>query len=294
MEASLQKYIAFVAAVEAGSFSGAAAKLTYSQSAVSRMIADLESEWGIPLFKRQKGGVRLTDDGAKVLPYVKNICKEYENLQMQVDEINGLQSGLIRIGTFSSGASLWLPDIIKEFQRDYPNVDYEVMIGDYTDIERWILDGTVDCGFLSLPVSAKLRTVFLERDQLLVVMPPDHPLANAETFPVQALADEPLMLLEKGNGAEVRKKVLEKHGIKPRINFTTWDDYAIMAMIEKGLGISVLTEMILKRCPYNVVSKSFDEPVYRDVVLAFRSEGTASLALQRFMDYLPFREGSGA
>lgn len=290
MEASLQKYVAFAAAVERGSFSGAAAKLNYSQSAVSRMIADLEAEWGITLFERRKGGVRLTDDGAKVLPYVKNICKEHDNLQMQVDEINGLQSGLIRIGTFSSGASLWLPDIIKGFQEDYPNIDYEVMIGDYTEIEQWILDGTVDCGFLSLPVSSKLKTVFLERDQLLAVLPPDHPLAHAESFPAAALADEPLMLLEKGNGAEVREKILKKHGLNPRINFTTWDDYAIMAMVEKGLGVSVLTEMIMRRCPYNVAAKSFEEPVYRDVVMAFRAEGSASLALQRFMAYLPLRD----
>ena len=73
------------------------------------------------------------------------------------------------------------------------------------------------------------------------------------------------------------------------MNFTTWDDYAIMAMVEKGLGISILTEMIMRRCPYKVVAKSLEQPVYRDIVLAFRGKERSSLALQRFIEYLPRR-----
>ncbi len=96
------------------------------------------------------------------------------------------------------------------------------------------------------------------------------------------------MILEKGAGAEV-EAILKKRGVHPRVNFTTWDDYAIMAMVEKGLGISILTEMIMRRCPYDVVAKSLDEPVYRDIVLAFKGKDRSSLALQRFIEYLPRR-----
>lgn len=78
----------------------------------------------------------LTSDGTKLLPYAKNVVAEYEKLQMKVDELNGLQSGLIRIGTFSSVATHWLPNIIKAFQKDYPNIDYELLLGDYTEIEE--------------------------------------------------------------------------------------------------------------------------------------------------------------
>lgn len=288
MEVNLQKCIAFLNVVEYGSFTKAAERLNYSQSGISRMIADLESEWKINLLERHKGGVRLTSDGTKVLPYVQSLCEEYNKLRMQVDEINGLQSGLIRIATFSSGASLWLPNIIKEFQKAYPNIDYEVMLGDYTEIEQWILEGRADCGFLPLPVSSALETIFMERDQLLVVMPKDHPRASDDAFPVAALANEPFMLLERGNGAEV-ERILQKNDLNPRINFTTWDDYAIMAMVEKGLGISILTEMIMQRCPYDVVAKPLEIPAYRDVVLAFRGKDASSLALQRFVEYLPYR-----
>ena len=288
MEPNLQKYLAFVKTVELGSFTRAAAELSYSQSGVSRMVADLEAEWKINLLERHKGGVRLTSDGTRVFPYAKSLCEEYEKLRVQVDEINGLQSGLIRIATFSSGASQWLPNIISDFRADYPNVAYEIQLGDYTEIEQWILDGTVDCGFIPLPVDPSLETVLLERDQLMAVLPRDHPLAGRDTFPLEALDDEPFMILEKGAGAEV-EAIFKRRGIRPRVNFTTWDDYAIMAMVEKGLGISILTEMIMRRCPYDIVAKGLEEPVYRDIALAFRGKERSSLALQRFIEYLPRR-----
>lgn len=288
MDPNILKYLAFSKTVEYGSFTKAAAELHYSQSGVSRMVADLEADWQVSLLERRKGGMILTADGTKILPYVRSLCEEYEKLQVAVDELQGLHSGLIRIATFSSGASQWLPNIIKDFQKAYPNIGYEILLGDYTEIEQWIMEGRVDCGFIPLPVHPSLETVFLERDQMMVVLPPDHPMASSDNIPLESLQDEPFMMLEKGNGAEV-EAIFKDKGIEPRVTLTTWDDYAIMAMVEKGLGISVLTKMIMKRCPYNIVAKSFEPPVYRDVVLAFRGKERSSLALQRFIEYLPRR-----
>jgi len=130
MDMNLQKYMSFVKTAECGSFTKAAELLNYSQSSISRMINDLEKEWKVALLERSVGGVKLTSDGMKLLPYAKSVVAEFEKLQMEVDELNGLQSGLIRIGTFSSVATHWLPNIIKEFQKAYPNIDYELLLGD--------------------------------------------------------------------------------------------------------------------------------------------------------------------
>lgn len=207
---------------------------------------------------------------------------------MQVSELNGLHSGLIRIGTFSSVATHWLPNIIKKFQEDYPNIDYELLLGDYTEIENWILEGRVDCGFLRLPACPELETCFLEQDRLLVVLPEDHPLAGCERFPVNALCDYPFMLLEKGAKAEV-SEIFEKCGLTPKIHFTTWDDYAIMSMVESGLGISILPQLILKRIPYHIVTKELDVPAFRNIGLAMRSKKNTSLAVKKFLEYLSYR-----
>ncbi len=288
MNMNIQKYIAFIKAVEYGSFTKAAEALSYSQSGISRMINDLEKEWNVSLLERDRSGVRLTSDGLKILPYVKSVCEEYQKLQMQVDELNGLQSGLIRIGTFSSVATHWLPNIIKEFQRDYPNIDYELLLGDYTEIEAWILEGRVDCGFLRLPAHPDLETIFLEQDKLLVILPESHPMADYDKFPTVSLCDYPFMLLEKGAKAEI-SEIFERNGLIPKAHFTTWDDYAIMSMVESGLGISILPQLILKRVPYKIIAKELDVPAYRSIGLALRDKKTASLAVKKFMNYLHYR-----
>ncbi|MGJ0909428.1 LysR family transcriptional regulator [Clostridium botulinum] len=288
MDMNIQKYMAFVKTVEYGSFTKAAEILNYSQSGISRMINDLEKEWKIILLERNKNGVKLSSDGMKLLPFAKSVVSDYEKLQMQVDELNGLQSGFIRIGTFSSVATHWLPNIINKFQEVYPNIDYELLLGDYTEIEEWILEGRVDCGFLRLPTHADFETIFLEQDKLMAIIPEKHPLNKYDKVPIKTLCDEPFMLLEKGAKAEV-SEIFEKYNLTPKIHFTTWDDYAIMSMVESGLGISILPQLILKRVPYHIVAKELDIPAYRNIGLALRNKKTASLAAKRFLDYLKYR-----
>lgn len=288
MDMNIQKYMSFVTAIEYGSFTKAAEKLNYSQSGISRMISDLEKEWNVVLLERSKSGIRLTSDGLKLLPYARNLVDQYKKLQIQVDELNGLQSGLIRIGTFSSVATHWLPNIIKAFQKDYPQIDYELLSGEYTEIEEWILEGRVDCGFLRLPAHPELETIFLERDNLMAIIPKQHRLAACTRFPVAAFCDEPFMLLEKGAKAEV-SEIFERYDLTPKVRFTTWDDYAIMSMVESGLGISILPQLILKRIPYKIIARELDIPAYREIVLALRSKQTASIAVKRFIEYLKYR-----
>lgn len=288
MDAGIQKYQAFVATVELGSFTKAAEALSYSQSGVSRMVADLEREWKVALLERGRAGVRLTSEGTRLLPLVRRVCDEHARLQAQVDDLNGLQSGLIRIGTFSSVATHWLPNVISAFQKDYPNIDYELLLGDYGEIEEWVREGRVDCGFLRLPARADLEVLPLDRDELLAVLPEGHPLASRASVSAAELCEEPFMLLEKGDSTAV-SEVFERDGLVPRAHFTTWDDYAIMAMVESGLGVSVLPELILRRAPYRIVAKPLDEPVFRTIGLVLRSREAASLATQRFLEYLDCR-----
>ena len=288
MDMNILKYQAFIKTVEYGSFTKAAEVLKYSQSGISRMINDLEQEWGIILLERNRSGVRLTSDGIKVLPYAKKLCADYEKLQMYVDDIKGVQAGIIRIGTFSSVATHWLPNIIKVFQKDYPNIDYELLLGDYSEIEEWISVGRVDCGFLRLPTKADFETIFLERDEMLAILPENHALVNCDKIPIEALAREPFMLLEKGGKSEITE-LFEENGLNLNTRFTTWDDYAVMSMVESGLGVSILPRLILKRIPYNIVAKELDVPIYRDICLAMRSRKNASVAVKRFLNYLPNR-----
>lgn len=285
---NIQKYMAFIKAVEYGSFTKAAEMLYYSQSAISRMIDDLEKDWQVSLLERSRAGVKLTSDGLKLLPYARSVCAEYQKLRMEVDALNGLESGLIRIGTFSSVATHWLPKIIRAFQKDYPNIDYELLLGDYSEIESWIADGRVDCGFIRLPATSDFETIFLEQDHFQAVLPEKHPLADCDVVPIAALCEGPFILLEKGSNAEV-SEIFRHCGLAPKIHLTLWDDYAIMSMVESGLGVSLLPRLILKRLPYRILVRDLDIPAFRNIGFALRDKKTSSLAVKRFIEYLQYR-----
>ncbi|HIT44572.1 MAG TPA: LysR family transcriptional regulator [Candidatus Aphodovivens excrementavium] len=282
---SLQRYEAFLKAAELGSFTRAAEALSYTQSGISRMIADLEREWGVRLLARSRAGVYLTSEGRRLIDQVRRVCTEEQRLEALVAELNDLQTGLIRVGTLSSMATHWLPRIVSAFQKDYPNIEYELLLGDYLEIEQWVLDGRVDCGFLRLPAHAQLQTTFLARDRLLAVLPEGHALAGRERVPLALLAEEPFLLLQKGANDEILR-MFRKQGLTPDVRFTTWDDYAIMSMAENGLGVSILPELILRRCPYRIALRELDPPEWRDIGVAVRSQDDLPLAVERFLGYV--------
>ena len=288
MDGSLQRYLAFVRTVECGSFTKAADSLGYAQSTVSKMIADLENELGLNLLERSRAGVQLTADGLALLPYARELLSGYQRIQEKASQLRGVATGLIRIGTFSSVATHWMPNIIRAFQRDYPSIEYELLLGDYSEIERWIAEGRVECGFLRLPTRSEFETVFLERDELMVVLPTDHPLAAKERIDPRDLNGEPFMLLEHGGKTEV-SELLERYRVKPDIRFTSWDDYSILSMIESGFGIGILPRLILRRIPYQVEIRSLSVDAYREIGMALRGKGSSSVAVDRFMNYLQYR-----
>lgn len=289
MENPLLKYLAFVKTVEKGSFTRAAQELHYAQSSVSKMVADLEKEWGMTLLERSKSGVALTSAGMQMMPFLRKVLQDYDVLEGQISRINGVETGLVRIGTFSSTAIHWLPNIVAAMQREHPGIEYEMLLGDYAEVEGWIEEGRVDCGFLRLPTRPQFDTMLLKMDEYKVVLPVGHPLAANETVAVEELEAQPFLLLEHGGKTEV-SDLLERAQVHPAIRFTTWEDFAIMAMVEKGLGIGILPELILQRIPYQLEIRPLQQPYYRPIGLAAKDLAHLPPAVQKFIEYLPFRE----
>ena len=249
------------------------------------MIAELEKGWGIRLLVRGRGGVELTGEGRVLLPFVRDVCTKQRNLQMEVDRLSGLTAGIIRIGTFSSVAAQWLPSVIERLQEDYPGIDYELVIGNYAEIREWIASGRVDCGFLPLPIEESFDTISLGSDRLLAVLPPEHPLAKKRIVKLADLANEPFLLDEKGTDTMVAD-LFRTAGIVPEIRLKTRDDYVIMAMIESGLGVSILPELILERVPSDLAIRPLDVDAIREIGFAVRNQKSASLAVRTFEQYL--------
>ena len=282
---TIEKYETLAKVVELGSLTKAAEELGCTQSAVSHSISKLESELGFSVITRSKAGVRLTADGEKIMPAVRGILNYEEQLMQTASAIRGLESGTVRIGAFTSVAVHWLPGVIKEFQRDYPNVDIKLLNGDYFDVEKWLTEGSVDLGFVTVPNSLDCECITLMEDRLLAILPEDHKFAAYPKFPLVECETEAFITLLETSNHDARR-ALDAAGIKPNIKFSTKDDYAIIAMVEQGLGISIMPELLLKGRHDSIKIKELVPPSKRTIALAITETSRQSPATSRFADYI--------
>ncbi len=282
----VSKYEVFLQVVDQGNLTRAAEALGYTQSAVSRIVADLEREWQLTLLTRGRTGVVLTAAGEDLLPHIRGVCNAQRELEEGVGELHGLTFGTVRVGSFSSTSVHWLPPMMKSFLSKYPNIRFEILTAtEYRQIEDWIAGGQVDCGFIALPIVQELETVFLRRDMHMAVLPADHPLARGKSYPISRFAQDPFIKLEDDRDREI-VSIMERLQVKPNLRYQVNDDYSAMSMVECGLGVSALTWLVVQRTPYRVVTLPLDPPQYRDIALAARSFEALSPVAARFVDHV--------
>ena len=231
-------------------------------------------------------GVVLTADGRAVLPKIEKLCAAHHALMQTVEGLKDMDSGLVKIATFSSVSAQWLPRILKSFGKVYPNIEFEVVTGDFYDqIENWIVNGTVDCGFLRLPSVKRLQTYALHRDELQVIVPCDHPYADRDPFPVSALAEEPFIQLEEGDDYEIMA-AFDEMGIRPNVKYIAREDRTILAMVSEGLGISLLPELMVRHSPTPIKVCHAPLHFYRTIGIGVKDKKALSNSTRLFVDYV--------
>ncbi|MBQ6373199.1 MAG: LysR family transcriptional regulator [Clostridia bacterium] len=282
---SISKYEAFLKTVEMGSLTRAAEALGYTQSGMTYILNSLEDECGLTLLKRDRSGVQLTSDGLEMLPYIEGLCESWRLISEKRDELKGMESGHLRIGTFTSVSTHWLPAIIHSFRESYPNITFELVHGDYAQIQDWLLRGRVDLGFTQLPLRDGLESLHLRSDALLAVLPEGHPLASRKSIDLDALLQEPFIMYAENTPGGIRV-MLNSRRVKPNTQFVVEDDHAIIAMVEGGLGVSVLSDLVLRRSPCRIVKRPLEPPVCREIVLAYPEGRAITVSSRRFVEYV--------
>ena len=198
------RYEIFLKVCETGNFTKAAEALNYTQSGISQMMAGLEEELGVQLFARAKKGVVLTDNGQRLIPYIREMVNQKEKLRQAAFNINNKVEGRLRIGSFSSVTAMWLPHVVHFFKENYPQVEVQIFDGNYDEIHDWIIRGQVDCGFLSSILAEVLtfyplhqdahkpQTVYSFRDDTLIVAFVKHGLGVtiSQELAMQAFAND--------------------------------------------------------------------------------------------------------
>ena len=282
---TLEKYQTLMSVVDCGSLTRAAAELGVTQSAVSHSLDSLEKELGFTVIRRSRAGVQLTNEGERLLPAVRSMLAAAEQLSQTASSIRGLESGTVRIGAFTSVAVHWLPPVLKEFQQDYPKVDLKLLNGDYHDVEQWLADGSVDVGFVAMPAGVGCECIPLMEDRLLAILPRHSRFENYPKFPLVECETEPFISLLQSSDHDARR-ALEAAGVKPNVRFYTKDDYAVIAMVEQGLGISIMPELLLKGRHDDLQILPLIPEAKRTIGLAIAAGERAGPATRRFADYV--------
>lgn len=266
---------------ESGNLTATAQALGYTQSGVSHILKTLEGECGLPLMLRGRKGARLTPAGEALLPYFRALCRAEAALLEQAQSLRGLEQGCLRVGSVPSLSACLLPRLLGTFRRRHPGIQVQLRHGEYKELEQWLLEGEVDCAFLALPTSPRLAVCPLLEDRVVAVLPPNHPLASQEKITGQQLRTQPFIRFQEGWDTEIRD-ALAALDLQPEEVLTVQDDYAILAMVEHGLGVSILPELILTTHPYQVEVRELDPPARRQLAFAWRKEETPLPALEAF------------
>lgn len=282
----MNRYKTFIKIVETGSFSRAAETLGYTQSALSQMVRTLEKELSTTLLLRSRTGITLTADGREYLPYIQSIANAQRELEVKFSEMQGLQSGLIRIGTFTSVSRTWLPRLMKSFKERYPYVQFVLQQGDYSSISQWVDEGTVDFGFTNPDVGSRLTVIPLCVDRMKAVLPVNHPLADEAYLSLETLAGLPYILLDEGEAVSVPLTAFGRYNLSPNIQYTVVDDYTIMSMVEQGLGVSILYDLVLEGYHQKIVVKPIRPTIERTLALTYKNKKVLPIASRYFIDYI--------
>ena len=234
------RYKAFLSAAELGSIRKAADSLGYTPSAVSQLIQALERDLNTTLLLRSKKKLQLTTTGAVLLPYIRQIVLEEALLLQTAAGMNGIIRGTINIASYHSLAASWLPSIILEFHRDYPDIQINIYEGSQNDMIDQLLNGKVELAlFNDSAMKEKHDWILLKETPMVAVIPADHPMAGKPSFPIQAFNGERFIMTNQGQDYDVVNYLKQNH-VYPDLCLSTLDTYTLVKMVEKGLGIGIV------------------------------------------------------
>ncbi len=273
---------AFLAAAELGSFSRAAEKLSYTASGVNQLITAMENDFGFPLLKRSNKGVSLTSEGETMLPLVRALVHQERKLYEQAAEISGLAIGQINIASYSSISTHWLPPVIAEFKKKYPDIHIALMEGVRQEVLGWVAEGRADIGFLSGGDDIDYDWIPLAEDEMVAVLPPLHPLSGAAAYPLSRCCEERFIMPAMGKDEDVLA-LFRKYGIRPNIVYSTNESFSAWKMVENGLGISLTNRLIMQDWHCNVVTLPVEPAESITLGMILPSLHHASPAVKRFV-----------
>jgi DNA-binding transcriptional LysR family regulator len=243
----------FSEVARAGSFTEAALRLSYSQSAVSQQIATLEAELGLTLIERGRHPLLLTDAGESLLRHAEVIFGEVATAEAELRAIAKLESGIVRVGGFSSACAMILPMAFAQFLREHPNVAVTLQ-----ELRPKAAHSALRAGELDLAVTYEypplepapndgLQRIPLGDDTLLVGLPAGHRFARRRSLRLEHLRAESWVTAPRSSPAAEHRRHLEEHcaraGFEPHVRYEINDIPTALGLIAAGLGVGLMPKL---------------------------------------------------
>jgi len=278
-----KKTRALLLALEKGSLTAAAEELGYTQSGLTHMMNSLEDEAGIRLLVRSKGGVKLSPAGEALLPRLRALTECAEELEREIEILREKKKISLRLGTYSSIARRWMPAILTQLRSTIPELDVSITVQSIQDTYSAVKQELLDCAIVSYQktLSQGLMWIPLRDDRMVAVLPEDYK-CEGDCFEVERFTGEKFLMPSAGFELDVLP-VLNRAGRRanPQIRYTNLDDAATASMISHGLGVSIMSDLIMECIDEDVRVMPLDPPAWRQlgIIVSQRRKNDKSIKL---------------
>lgn len=283
----------FVMVVEHGSFSEAARLLGISQPAVTMQVQALETEVGATLLDRRYRRIDLTEAGRLLLPKAKRILAELEETREQIASLSGTVTGRLVVAASTTPGVYVIPRMLGAFVEKYPDVGVTLVVHDTAEVVSAVESGAAQLGVTGGTVrGARATFEELGTDELVVIAPPESPLAKRRSLTLADLADETWVMRESGSATrQSGEKLLREHGVNPdelRVATELGTGEAIVCAVEGGLGIAIVSRYVAEKAVALgtvAIVRTAETPASRPLYLVL-PRGTLSRAAEAFLEHL--------
>jgi LysR family transcriptional regulator, transcription activator of glutamate synthase operon len=296
---------AFVVVARHGKVTPAAVELHVSQPTLTRRLQALERELETKLLVRQSSGTRLTSAGERFLEHAVRCLDALHRGRDALDEVAGVLRGSVAVGTIPSVGTYALPDVLARFHRDHPEVRLSLIEGLPRELESILVSGEADLAIVNLPLQrSELTTRTLWREEYVLAIPADHPLASRPLdegpVPLEEIGREPLVAVPSSPATHAVIAAAEARGAHARLVVSADNHESVRRMVARGVGVALVPRMMTRVSTPHVVYREVGRGVpRRRVAVAHRGEATLSGAARALRDavVLAFtkkpRRGSG-
>jgi LysR family transcriptional regulator, low CO2-responsive transcriptional regulator len=278
----------FIEVARLSSFSRAAEKRFRTQPAISSQIRSLEEEVGAKLLDRSGGKVSITASGKLFLRFAEDTLDARKSAMTNIAETERVPRGEIVVGANEGTCLHILPEVFANFKKLYPDVSVSIKRADYSKVLESVIDNSVDFGVVSMPITdTRLTSVLIHKDELVVIVPPRHPLAKCKSATAADIAQYPLVMPKVGHTRDALDELFHERKLKPRYAMELDSSELLKRFVAADVGVGFISRSnVQEDVKANVLATIplADMQIRRDLALVFRKDKALSRAALAFID----------